>query len=157
MGRVKTLASIGAVLAMLAAPTEAEVQLNESLDVSLEIFIPCANGGAGELVILEGPLHALITGNINGNRVSGMVQAQPQGLSGVGEVTGDTYHATGKTQDHFNGSLNNGQFEATFVNNFRIIGEGPGNNFLLHEDLHVTINANGEVTTIHDNFSVDCK
>jgi hypothetical protein len=61
------------------------------------------------------------------------------------------------TQDHFKGSLTNGQFNQTFVNNFRIIGQGPGNNFVLHENFHLTINANGEVTTVHDNFSADCK
>ena len=61
------------------------------------------------------------------------------------------------TQDHFSGSLSNGQFNQTFINNFRIIGQGPGNNFLVHENFHLTINANGDVTTVHDNFSVDCK
>ena len=31
------------------------------------------------------------------------------------------------------------------------------NNFLVHENTHVTVNANGEVTASVDNFSVDCK
>ena len=61
------------------------------------------------------------------------------------------------TQDEFSGSLVNGQFEETFVNNFRIIGQGPGNNFLIHENAHLTINANGDVTVTHDNFSAVCK
>jgi len=43
------------------------------------------------------------------------------------------------------------------VNNFRIIGQGPGNNFLVHETFHFTINANGNVTAFVDHFSVDCK
>jgi hypothetical protein len=43
------------------------------------------------------------------------------------------------------------------VNNFRIIGQGPGNNYLVHEVFHVTINANGEVTAYVDNFSIECK
>ena len=43
------------------------------------------------------------------------------------------------------------------MNNFRIIGQGPGNNFLVHETFHVTINANGVVTATVDNFSVECK
>ena len=106
---------------------------------------------------LNGPLHVLITTTINGNKVSGKTHFQPQGLSGVGLDTGDTYRATGVTQDHFKGSFKNGQFSSTFVNNFRIIGQGRGNNFLIHENFHFTINANGEMTTVHDNFSVDCK
>ncbi len=71
----------------------------------------------------------------------------PQGISGVGLDTGDKYQGAGVTQDHFKGSFNNGQFNQTFVNNFRIIGQGPGNNFLVHENFRLTINANGEVTT----------
>ena len=34
---------------------------------------------------------------------------------------------------------------------------GAGNNFLFHENQKITINANGDVTVIHDNFSADCK
>jgi hypothetical protein len=47
--------------------------------------------------------------------------------------------------------------EETFVNNFRIIGQGPGNNFLVHEVFHITFNANGSITAFVDKFSVDCR
>jgi len=157
MRKMTMLASIGVLLALLAAPAQAVVVVNDSFDVLLEVFVPCANGGAGELVDLTGPLHELISFTINGNNIRGDIHFQPQGISGVGLTTGDSYQATGVTQDHFKGSFNNDQFQETFVNNFRIIGQGPGNNFLVHEDFHVTINANGTLTSFHDNFSVDCK
>jgi hypothetical protein len=105
MRKVTTLASIGVVLAVLAAPVQAAVVVNESIDLNLVVFVPCANGGAGELVDLDGPLHILITFNINGNNVSGKAHFQPQGISGVGLDTGDKYQATGVTQDHFKGSF----------------------------------------------------
>jgi hypothetical protein len=57
----------------------------------------------------------------------------------------------------FKQSFQNGQASQTFVNNFRIIASGPGNNFLLHEETHITINANGAVTVLHDNLSIVCK
>ena len=44
-----------------------------------------------------------------------------------------------------------------YVNNFRIIGQGTGNNFLVHEIVHLTINANGTATNYVDNFSIECK
>ena len=121
------------------------------------VFVPCANNGAGELVIFEGNLHILFSSTINNNHVSGKFHFQPQGLTGTGTVTGDKYQATGVTQDMFSGSFINGQFEFTYVDNFRIIGQGPGNNYLVHENIHVTINANGVVTAFIDNLSVDCK
>ncbi len=146
-----------ALLAILVAPVKAAVQVNDRTDIDLTIFVPCADGGVGETVDLSGPLHTLISFTINGNNVSGKMHFQPQGISGTGESTGDKYQATGVTQESFKNSLQNGQANDTFINNFRIIGQGPGNNFLVHETLHFTINANGTTTVSHDNFSVDCK
>jgi hypothetical protein len=157
MRKAMILASTVAMLAVLAASVHAEIVVNESVDIAMWVWVPCANGGAGELVELNGPLHTLITYTINGNNVSGKTHFQPQGISGVGQDTGDKYQGTGVTQSNFKGSLNNGQYNVTSVNNFRIIGQGHGNNFLVHENFHLTINANGEVTTMHDNFSVECK
>jgi hypothetical protein len=146
-----------AVLTILIAPANAAVQVNDRTDISLTVFIPCAAGGAGEIVDLSGPLHTLMSFTINGNNVSGYFHFQPQGISGTGESTGTNYQATGVTQESFKSSLQNGQANFTYVNNFRIIGQGPGNNFLVHETMHLTINANGTATVFHDNFSVDCK
>ena len=146
-----------AVVAILVVPVRAAVQENDTTNISLTVFIPCAAGGAGEIVDLSGPLHTLILSTINGNNVSGYFHFQPQGISGTGESTGNKYQATGVTSETFKTSLQNGQANLTFVNNFRIIGQGPGNNYLVHETMHVTINADGTVTVFHDNFSVDCK
>jgi hypothetical protein len=94
---------------------------------------------------------------MNGNNVSGYFHFQPQGISGTGETTGAKYTATGVTQQSFKSSLQNGQANFTFVNNFRMIGQGPGNNFLVHETLHIPMAADGTVTVVHDNFTIDCK
>ena len=144
-------------LAVLTVPANAAVQVNDITDINLTVFVPCALGGAGEVVDLAGPLHTLITFTINGNNVSGGFHFQPQGITGTGETSGDKYQATGETQETFTSSLQNGHSTLTFVNNFKIIGQGSGNNFLVHENLHMTINADGTITVFHDNFSVDCK
>ncbi len=146
-----------AVLAILIVPANAAVQVNDKTDIGLTVFIPCAAGGAGEVVDLSGPLHTLISFTINGNNVSGYFHFQPQGISGTGETSGAKYQATGVTQESFKNSLQNGQANFTYINNFRIIGQGPGNNSLVHETLHFTVNADGSLTVFHDNFSIDCK
>jgi len=146
-----------AVLTIQVVPANAAVQENDTTAISLSVFIPCAAGGAGEVVDLSSPLHTLISFTINSNNVSGYFHLQPQGISGIGESTGAKYHATGVTAESFKNSLQNGQANLTFVNNFRIIGQGPGNNYLVHETMHVKINADGTITVFHDNFSVDCK
>jgi hypothetical protein len=148
-----------AIITLLAsAPTaRAAIIVNESVPlVDFPVFVPCANGGAGELVVLNGELHVLITFTVNANAVSGKAHFQPQGIRGTGQVTGKKYQGTGVTQDHFTAKLNAAN-TFTFVNNFRIIGQGPGNNFLVHETFHITINAKGAVTAEVDNFRVACK
>ena len=130
---------------------------NEKIVVDFSVFIPCANGGVGEDVLLSGFLHATSTTTINGNNVHAKFHFQPQGIEGVGLITGDKYQSTGVTQDEFKGSFVNGQYEETYINNFRIIGKGNGNNYLLHETFHVTINANGVITVYTDKIESDCK
>jgi hypothetical protein len=152
-----TATLLNIVFLMVINPARAEVSVNDKTDVFLTVFVPCAAGGAGEVVKLSGPLHTLISLTINGNNVSGYFQFQPQGISGIGETTGAKYNGTGVTAQSFKTSLQNGQSNFTFVNNFRMIGQGPGNNFLVHESLHITTNANGTLTVFHDNFSADCK
>jgi hypothetical protein len=159
--RRRQLISVGLAVTLalfalaLPTPTRAENVMNVSVPTNIFVFIPCANGGAGEVVSLSGNLHVLL--NITNDNAGGFHfkdHAQPQGISGVGLITGDKYQATGVTQFESNAKV--GQ-EFTFINNFRIIGQGPGNNFLVHETMHITINANGTVTASFDHFSVDCK
>ena len=127
---------------------------NVTVPISVVVFVPRADGGSGELVYLGGSLHVLFhiavddTGGFHAK-----THFQPQGVSGTGLVTGDKYQGTGVTQDQFNGKLGS---EVTYVNNFRIIGQGPDNNLLLHETFHTTVNAKGEVTVVADNFSTEC-
>ena len=130
---------------------------NEQVPVTIFVFVSCANGGAGEVVALQGDLHILshVTVSNSGN-VHVKVHFQPMGISGQGLTTGDKYQGTGVTQEQFN---SNGPLPITdtFINNFRIIGQGPGNNFLVHATFHITINANGDVTSVVDNFKAECK
>ncbi|HET6360833.1 MAG TPA: hypothetical protein VFH11_02130 [Gemmatimonadota bacterium] len=130
---------------------------NVIFPVEIETFVPCAAGGAGEIVQLSGNIHDLFHVMINGNRFKVKIHTQPQGIRGVGLTTGDKYQGTGVTQETFGGSFVNGQESSTFVNNFRIIGQGPGNNFMIHELVHFTINARGEVTADVGRLRVTCR
>jgi hypothetical protein len=157
MKSMTTFAGIGFLLAFLAVPVQAEVVANDFVDIALTEFVPCANGGAGEVVELTGTLHVLTTLTTTGNNVSAVIHFQQQGVSGVGLTTGDRYRATGVSSDHFTGSLVNNLFTATLAESFQIIGQGPGNNFQYHGIFNLTINANDELTVLHDRISFQCK
>jgi hypothetical protein len=131
--------------------------VSTSFPITISVFVPCAAGGAGEVVDLSGTLHAVFSTTVNGNNVHSQYLFNPQGISGVGETTGAKYQGTGETRADMNVDVVAFPLIFTFVNNFKIIGQGPNNNFLVHENLHVTINADGTLTAFVDNFSFTCQ
>lgn len=129
---------------------------NFIVPISLTQFVPCANGGIGETVVLSGNLHVVASTTITANNAHVMMSNNPQGVTGVGSITGDKYQGTGVTREDLN--VANGFFpeNLTFVNNFRIIGQGAANNLLVHENNHITVNANGAITVNQVNLSIAC-
>jgi hypothetical protein len=129
--------------------------VSQRFPIDLDVFVPCAAGGAGEEVLLSGTLHDLFS--ITANSAGGFRVKQldnPQGISGTGLTTGDKYQATGMTTSIF--TVKTGSTD-TYVNRFLIRGQGTDNDFLVRETFHVTVNANGELTAYVDNFSIECK
>jgi len=143
------------LLTISVQPIHAAVQTNVKVPVNIGVFIPCAADGAGEVVFLTGNLHVLLRFTMDqAGGIHATSHFQPQGISGNGQTTGDKYQGTCVTQDEFNAKVG---VEETLINNFRIVGQGPGNNVLIHENIHITFNANGVPTASVDNFSVDCR
>jgi hypothetical protein len=156
MRRFLLLCVFAASFAVGGATAQAAVEDNESIPFNdFQVFIPCANGGAGDTVTLNGRLHILFTFTINKNHVSGVSHFQPQHLVGT-DTEGNVYHGVGITADSFSGSLTNGQFTDTSVNNFYIVGTGGAPTYKVHETTHFTINANGDVTAFVDNLRITC-
>jgi hypothetical protein len=131
------------------------VETNISTPITgLTVFVPCAVGGAGETISLDGNLHVLINTTVDAQGgIHLKTHFQPQGLSGTGLTSGDKYQGTGVTQDQ---TIVTAAGVRSFVNNFRMIGQGPGNNFMVHENLSITVDAGGDVTASHDNLTTSC-
>jgi hypothetical protein len=126
------------------------ITTNEQVPIALTVFIPCVP----ETVTVTGTLHIVSHTTVNPDGSFHVVSHfNPQGVSGTGDVTGAQYRGTGVTQNTFN--IAAGQ-TFTFANNFNFIGQGPGNNSTLHQNVHTTVNANGVVTSVVDNFSATC-
>jgi hypothetical protein len=149
-----TLAIAGMVASVTAA--QAEVVSNETVSYAYGGFVPCANGGAGEILTGTIDVHNLITSTVNGNVDTWQFQFQPHG-SLVGRITGDTYQLTGLTRGMYTDSLQDDHRTLTYVNSFQLIGPGPENNLLVREIAHITINDDDEVVIDHDDWSVECK
>jgi hypothetical protein len=128
------------------------LSFREPLELSL--LIPCAADGAGETVDLSGTLHVVLHMTTDGHGgVHIREHFNPQGVSGYGQTTGGKYQATGVTVEQLNATIG---VQSTFINNFRVIGPGRGNDFIVHENFHVTVNANGTVTANVGNTTTSC-
>jgi hypothetical protein len=160
MHRSLVVAAMTLALALAApAASQAAVDTNVRLPVDSFVFVPCANGGAGETVHLTGTVLVLFTTtSTESGQFITIAHFQPQGVSGVGETTGDRYRGTGPGFFLTRANLNLAANEvSTFLTNFRIIGPGAGNNLLIHNLFHLTVNGNGVVTAEVIKSSVECK
>jgi hypothetical protein len=108
------------------------------------VFVPCANGGAGEYVELSGSLHFVFhtTFDDTGGRHL-QLHDDLQGVSGTGMTTGTTFRGIQGDLSQFNDHPDDAPFESSSISSMRIVGQGPNNNFVLHEGAHFTVNANG--------------
>jgi hypothetical protein len=142
------LAILGSARGVRAQATA--VTTTESVPFDLTVLIPCVP----ENVHLTGNLQIVNHTTVNADGGVHLVShVNPQGLSGVGDVTGDKYQGSGLTQNVINASAGE---TLTFLNIMRFVGQGPGNDFTLQQQVHVTVNANGQTTTVVDNLRADC-
>lgn len=85
----------------LLQPTaaSAEPAQNTIFPIYLPVYVPCAVGGTGEIVLLTGNLHDLFQVTSNGSGGFHVMSLDnPQGVSGTGLTSGDKYQGTGVTQ-----------------------------------------------------------
>jgi hypothetical protein len=125
-------------------------QINEFIPVEFDptfasAFSPCGNGGAGEFILFTGTIHFVSHITQTGNGTFLVTQHQiPQGLAGTGAITGDKYLGLGNSTFHL--TISPG-LTTTTRNRLRFIGPGPDNTLLLSYMNHLTINADGEITS----------
>jgi len=152
--KVAVLAAAAAVALATANLAQAAVSSNVSVPLATSAFVPCANGGAGEVVTLTGSLHILATATFDSaGGVHGTLLFNPQDVWGVGSVSGAGYRGTGATLSTFSGKVG---VVSTLVNNFRIVGAGGAVSLQVHENVVLVVNANGTLTASVDHVSVTC-
>jgi hypothetical protein len=152
----KSLSLITAMIALLVPSTgRSEVITQIEMPLATTITVPCAARGAGEMIDLTGEVHAVFSVTVDANGgVHISTHFNNVGVSGIGLTTGDRYHAAGP--NHFVSNSRGTQNELTFVNDFLLVAPGSGNNLRIHELVHVTVDANGEITAEVNSLAVDC-
>lgn len=125
---------------------------------SRRVWVSCANDGAGENVNISGELVILGQSTEDGN--GGMhvtTHYRPSRVTGLGQVTGLKFKGVSAALESEQYAADGSPTVYTLVDNFRLIGQGPGNNILIHRTVHQTWNANGELTADVQLSSNECK
>lgn len=146
------VAAVAAVASVTAA--QAAVVTNSTDSFAYAGWVPCANGGAGELMTGTIDAHVLVTSTVNDNVDVTQFAFAPRG-SLVGRVTGDTYRLTGVARGTYVDVQKSDRYTLTYVNRYLLIGPGPGNNLVVQETAHVTRDGD-DVIVARDDFSVTC-
>ncbi|NND32021.1 MAG: hypothetical protein HKN76_05470 [Saprospiraceae bacterium] len=153
MKKLKFISTISLTfLSALAMMINAQSISTRDFVQTITEFVPCANGGAGEVVEGDVGIHIVVHFNKAGDVTK--FHAQPQGGTLVGQTTGTRFQATGVTQD--NSASPNGAMTYSFVNRFHFVGRG-GIQFGQYDNYHITVNANGDITALVDKSSIFCK
>jgi hypothetical protein len=157
-----TLAPIAcfAVLLLTAAPVRAvEVTTRIIRDSSeFSLFLPCANGGAGEVVVFSGTFMDLLHSTQGGSTGTHVFSVEiNQGVAGVGVTTGDRYVFARVNMASFNQTATSFPVVSSQELIYRITGPGPDNDALIRIVNHATVNANGETTVAFDELTVVCE
>ena len=156
--RVVTAAMLGAAcVALGAGPSAAAAATVVRVPVDSRLFLPCANGGAGEVVHFTGMILGVSSGGADG---AGGFHARSieveQGVQGVGETTGRRY------VEHFVNLFfsSTGPSGYPLVSTqqliYRVDSAGSGFDSEIRIRNHTTINANGEVSVSFDDTTMEC-
>jgi hypothetical protein len=132
-------------------------RVNLTIPSQFAIQDRCAGGRFGEIIVFQGDQHLVFsqTSTANGH-LSTMLHWNAEGITGIGQYTGFTYRALGVSSDHSVASATF-PYTDTFINNYHVIGQGSATNGDLHETVHVTVDANGDVTAWVTDYNFDCK
>ena len=123
----------------------------------LEIPVDCINGGAGENVVFDGPVHIVFHYTLPSNHAGNFVESYNfANFVAVGQTTGIVYRTTASYRFVTTYQPNDVPRTVTNVTDIHYIGPGRADDFKIHALIHTTINADGTVTASIDFSHTNC-
>jgi hypothetical protein len=141
------------VLGTVGSALAAQV-LNEQVPVDGTITNDCN----GEQVAFQGFIHireAVTTDASGGQHIS--ITENGHDITGVGLTTGAKYVIPVALHEDVNVNGNNPENNVTLTETLDVLAQGKVPNFKIKVLQHVTINANGEITSMTSEFETSCR
>lgn len=148
-----------ALLILVTTPTFAQastqtqnISIPFSQSIGPVLGHPC---GTGDNMLVSGNLHAVVHTTLDPNGgFHQKIEVNHQGVSGVSLLTGAKYRIIRASS--MISQQTNGATVIVDVSNQRLQAQEPGQDFFLHRLLHMTFNANGELTSLKVVFKPSC-
>jgi hypothetical protein len=129
-------------------------QFSIDLSEGWAIFNGCPGGGASSDFV-NGTFHVLIHGVINAKKIMYNYHSNIQNLvvadSDGTQYTGNAINKISET------SKFDGTFTYRYTENITLARPGRGNNGIIRYDVFLTVDADGEVKVLVDNFREECQ
>ena len=146
-----------AALGLLAGATAAQAQIttNTTDSYAFSGWVPCADGGAGELVTGTIDAHVLSSSTVNDAVDAWQFMFAPRGTL-VGRKTGQVYRLTGVQRGTYVDREQGDRSVLTYVNRYQLIGAGSAGNLVVRETAHITRNGD-DVVVQFDDYGIECQ
>jgi hypothetical protein len=118
------------------------------------VFVPCANGGAGEDVRLTGFTNFIYGLNWTDRGFTLVYHDNVHQVTGVGLSSGESFVASGGTNETVIGVWYSTQWVGNTTTQMKIVGQN--NKFTIIYKHHITVSQDGSVTVNNTEQTADC-
>jgi hypothetical protein len=120
--------------------------------------IACTIGGYTEELALSGNLRLGFQVRVDTSGETHVeIEVRPLGVTATGVASGTRYHVLVTPAGNFDGA-GPPPLDFTFVFSLRLMGQGPENNLLVYDTVHITVSSDCSVVAMpKDSFSVLCR
>ena len=119
------------------------------------VFVPCANGGAGEDVLVTGKFNLVYQMTWTDHDFTMVYHDNDHQVKGVGLSSGETFTGSGGTNGTFMGAWVNSQWVGNFVERTKIVGKNTV--FTIIQKLHLIVTPDGNVVVNNVEQTVTCQ
>ena len=153
-----TACDVAAPTAPLLDPTAARVAAAQISNEFQPLELLYGNACTGAVFLVTGRIHLVrtVTTDADGG-YHATVHVNFQNASGIDQVSGVKYRVISTQAASFNVSApGGGRVESTSQTVFKLVGQGPLNNFTFRTQSHLTVNANGMMTVSFSDTERSC-
>ena len=142
------LGILGVFVLALATTAQAANVFNDVIPFSIDPLNPCTT----ETVSIDGNLHVIVNATLDhSGGIHLGISVNTNDVHGTGDPSGIKYSGHANVNGRLN--LTSGAQEATLIVNLGLQSQGSASNLKIKLTAHITVNANGNVTSVVFDFT----